>query len=55
MAKSRKVGESAASYDAKPAPKTAAPAVRVLDEKTAKKLADKIFAERKDLLRKLAQ
>jgi hypothetical protein len=64
MAKPRKVGEPAGTYAAKPpakrAPaaavsKAAAPHGRDLDDATAQKLADKIFAERKDLLHKLAQ
>jgi hypothetical protein len=64
MAKPRKVGEPSSTYTAKtpakqapaaPAQKTAAPQVRDLDDATAQKLADKIFSERKDLLRKLAQ
>jgi hypothetical protein len=62
MAKPRKVQEPAGTYTAKKrvpkassAPKTAAPQVRDLDDATAQKLADKIFSERKGLLRKLAQ
>ena len=64
MAKPRKVGEPAGTYAAKPsgkqaaavpAQKAAGPPLRDLDDVTAQKLADKIFSERKDLLRKLAQ
>jgi hypothetical protein len=62
MAKPRKVGEPAGTYAAKPpakrapaAPTTPTHQVRDLDDATAQKLADKIFSERKDLLRKLAQ
>jgi hypothetical protein len=64
MAKPRKVQEPAGTYAAKPpakqarvasAQKTAAPQVRDLDDATAQRLADKIFSERKDFLRKLAQ
>jgi hypothetical protein len=64
MAKPRKVGEPAGTYAAKPpakrapaapAQKMAAHQVRDLDDATAQRLADKIFSERKDLLRKLAQ
>jgi hypothetical protein len=64
MAKPRKVQEPAGTYSAKPpakrapaapAPKTAVHQVRDLDDATAQKLADKIFSERKELLRKLAQ
>lgn len=64
MAKPRKVEEPAAPYlttpkraarPAAPAPKTEVAGVRYLDDATAQKLTDKIFAERKNLLRKLAQ
>jgi hypothetical protein len=64
MAKPRKVQEPAGTYTARtpakrapaaPASKTASPHVRDLDDATAEKLADKIFSERKELLRKLAQ
>jgi hypothetical protein len=64
MAKPRKVQEPAGTDTAKtpakqapaaPAQKTAAHQVHDLDDVTAQKLADKIFSERKDLLRKLAQ
>jgi hypothetical protein len=61
MAKQRKVGEPAGTYTAKTpakpasAAKAATPQGRDLDDATAQKLADKIFSERKDLLRKLAQ
>ncbi len=62
MAKPRKVGEPAGTYAAKTpakqapaAPKTAASHLRDLDDTTAGKLANKIFSERKELLRKLAQ
>jgi hypothetical protein len=64
MAKPRKVGEPAGTYAAKPpakrapaasAKKVAALHGRDLDDATAQKLADKIFSERKELLRKLAQ
>jgi hypothetical protein len=63
MAKPGKVQEPAGTYTAKPPAKqpaasglkTASPQVRDLDDATAQKLADKIFSERKDLLRKLAQ
>ncbi|MEO6569027.1 MAG: hypothetical protein ABIO94_09725 [Opitutaceae bacterium] len=64
MAKPRKVQEPAVPYTASPkkAVRTTAPArkadagnVRYLDDATAEKLTDKIFAQRKNLLRKLAQ
>jgi hypothetical protein len=59
MAKPRKVGEPAGTYAAKPpakqAPAAPAQKIRDLGDATAQKLADKIFSERKDLLRKLAQ
>lgn len=64
MAKPRKVQEPAAPYAATPkqstrstAPveKTGVGKVRYLDDATAQKLTDKIFEERKNLLRKLAQ
>lgn len=62
MAKPRKVQEPATPYTAKPKKpvepvraKTGGAPVRTLDEAEARKLADKIFTERKDLLRRLAQ
>jgi hypothetical protein len=66
MAKPRKVQEPAAPYTTAkpekkkvrptaPAPKAEAGNVRYLDDATAEKLTDKIFAERNNLLRKLAQ
>jgi hypothetical protein len=65
MAKPRKVEEPAGTYSnpkkrtKKSSAPTSVPAgksgVRYLDEKTASRIADKIFAERKDLLRRLAQ
>jgi hypothetical protein len=57
-----KVEETAASYAAKPpaktaaaAPKPAEPGVRTVDDATFKKISDRIFSERKELLHKLAQ
>ena len=64
MAKPRKVQEPAASYSARSKQKVRGDAVgqkadvgnvRYLDDASAQKLTDKIFAERKNLLRKLAQ
>ena len=60
MAKPRKVEEPAAPYLAskQPAPKAPAPAqpaVRYARPEDVQKVADKIFAERKELFRKLAQ
>jgi hypothetical protein len=60
MAKPRKVEEPAAKYaapaksPAKPAPSSAT-GVRYARSEDVAKIADKIFAERKELLRKLAQ
>lgn len=55
--KPRKVGEAAADYAAKNVPnKPAAPEPeRTSDDAAFKKVVDKIFAERKELLHKLAQ
>lgn len=57
-----RVEETAASYAAKrPAkacstvPKSVLPDVQPADDATCKKVTDKIFAERKELLHKLAQ
>ena len=57
-----KVEETAASYAAKPPAKAdasvskpAEPGGRTLDDATFKKISDKIFSERKELLHKLAQ
>jgi hypothetical protein len=61
MAKPHKVEEPAGSYTAspkKPAPKAPAaaqPSVRYARSEDVRKVADKIFAERKELFRKLAQ
>lgn len=65
MPKRHKVEEPAGAYTTAPkrAPRPTAlvpkapdsSEVRYLDEATARKLADKVFAERKELLRKLAQ
>jgi len=62
MAKPRKVQEPTTPYTAKPKEpvepaqaKIGGPAIRMLDEAEARKLADKVFTERKDLLRRLAQ
>ena len=64
MAKPRKVQEPAGTYAAAPkksrkkasaAPKTDESGVRYLDDATARKLTDRIFSERKNLLHKLAQ
>lgn len=64
MPKPRKVEESATPYTASPkkavratasAPKADAENVRYLDDATAENLTDKIFAQRKNLLRKPAQ
>ena len=60
MAKPHKVEESAAPYTAAkpPAPKAPVPvqpAVRYARPEDMQKVADKIFAERKELFRKLAQ
>jgi hypothetical protein len=58
--KPAKVGESVAPYAArKPgkrgAPTPTEPGLRQVDDAAFQKVADKIFAERKELLRKLAQ
>ena len=59
--KPRKVEESAAPYTAKkPAGKASAPKItesgaKRVDDAAFKKIADKIFSERKALLHKLAQ
>jgi hypothetical protein len=59
--KPHKVGEAVAPYAAKkPAAKTAMPkpvelGMRQADDAAFHKVADKIFSERKELLRKLAQ
>jgi hypothetical protein len=58
--KPAKVGESPVPYVAKPitlraAVKTAAVGARQVDDAAFQKVADKIFAERKELLHKLAQ
>lgn len=52
-----KVEDPAASYGTKKVPEqvAACPASKQVDEATFKKVADKIFKERKDLLHKLAQ
>ena len=60
MAKPRKVEEPVAPYVAAkpPAPRAPAPvqpAVRYARPEDVQKVADKIFAERKELFRKLAQ
>lgn len=60
MAKPHKVEEPAAPYltAKKPAPQASAPAqpsVRYARPEDVRKVADKIFAERKELFRKLAQ
>ena len=57
--KPHKVEEAATPYTArkpvKAAPAPTKSAVRPADDATFKKIADKIFAERKELLHKLAQ
>lgn len=58
--KSAKVGESSVPYIAKPgmqnaAVKLASSRVPQVDDIAFQKVADKIFAERKELLHKLAQ
>lgn len=59
--KPRKIEESAAAYSAKkPATKTLVPesvasTPRTIDKASFKKVTDKIFSERKELLHKLAQ
>jgi hypothetical protein len=60
MSKSHKVEEPAPPYltAKKPAPKAPAPvqpSVRYARPEDVRKVADKIFAERKELFRKLAQ
>jgi hypothetical protein len=61
VTKPRKVEEPSGTYSgsvkrpASAAKPTAPSAVRYLDKKTAARLADKIFEERKELLRRLAQ
>lgn len=60
MSKPHKVEEPAAAYIAPPVPPqqaavSASPKVRMLDEASAKKIADEIFPRRKKLLHKLAQ
>jgi hypothetical protein len=58
MAKSRKVEESVGNYTARQPVKPAATregAVRYAKSDEVAKVADRIFAERKELLRKLAQ
>jgi hypothetical protein len=59
--KPSKVQETVTPYGAKkpakaaPASKTAASGMRYVDDVAFKRVTDKIFAERKELLRKLAQ
>ena len=62
MAKSHKVEEPAGTYGVAPkkrakpvAPVTVQPEVRYARSEDVRKVADKIFAERKELFRKLAQ
>lgn len=56
--KPRKIEESSTSYSAKkpaPSPSSPAAAPRSVDKATFRKVTDKIFSERKELLHKLAQ